>query len=174
MKKWLVGILGLVLIFALAACSTDKPGSDDTSDESADSGEQASDNEGTEDVKIGFSISTLNNPFFVDIRDGAEAAAEEEGIELVVADAQDDSSKQINDIEDLLQQGIDLLLVNPTDDEAVVAGIEAANEEGIPVVTVDRSANGGEVVAHIASDNVAGGEMAGAFIQRHLAMMAAK
>src|SRR5699024_11892487 len=85
-------------------------------------------------------------------------------IEIVVADAQDDSSKQISDIEDLLQQGIDLLLVNPTDDEAVVAGIEAANAADIPVITVDRSSEGGEVVTHIASDNVAGGEMAGEHI----------
>ena len=159
MKKGLLSFLALVLIVVLAACSTEKPGSD-----SADEGTDDATSEETGDMKVGFSISTLNNPFFVDLRDGAEASADTEGIEIVVADAQDDSSKQISDIEDLLQQGIDLLLVNPTDDEAVVAGIEAANAADIPVITVDRSSEGGEVVTHIASDNVAGGEMAGEHI----------
>ncbi|HLR72565.1 MAG TPA: D-ribose ABC transporter substrate-binding protein [Pseudogracilibacillus sp.] len=159
MKKGLLSFLALVLIVVLAACSTEKPGSD-----SADEGTDDATSEETGDMKVGFSISTLNNPFFVDLRDGAEASADTEGIEIVVADAQDDSSKQISDIEDLLQQGIDLLLVNPTDDEAVVAGIEAANAADIPVITVDRSSEGGEVITHIASDNVAGGEMAGEHI----------
>jgi|SRR5690625_167422 len=159
MKKGLLGFLALVLIVVLAACSTDKPGSDSEKDDAGDTTEGE-----TGDMKVGFSISTLNNPFFVDLRDGAEESAETEGIDIVVADAQDDSSKQINDIEDLLQQGIDLLLVNPTDDEAVIAGIEAANDADIPVITVDRSAADGEVVTHIASDNVAGGEMAGEYI----------
>src|SRR5690625_1737905 len=159
MKKGLLSFLSIVLIVVLAACSLDKPGSD-SDDKGADG---ASDGEST-DIKVGFSVSTLNNPFFVDLRDGAEETAEEEGIDIVVADAQDDGSKQINDIEDLLQQGIDLLLVNPTDDEAVIAGIEAANDADIPVITVDRSAADGEVVTHIASDNVAGGEMAGEYI----------
>lgn len=163
MKKGLMTFLALILIVVLAACSTDKPGSDKEDKEGAEDTGDATTEE-TSDIKVGLSISTLNNPFFVDLRDGAEAVADLEGIDIVVADAQDDSSKQINDIEDLLQQGIDVLLVNPTDDEAVVAGIEAANDADIPVITVDRIAAGGDVVAHIASDNVAGGEMAGEYI----------
>lgn len=166
MKKGLISFLALVLIVVLAACSTDQPGSDSDKEDKEDSDDATTEEAG--DMKVGLSISTLNNPFFVDLRDGAEAVAELEGIDIVVADAQDDSSKQINDIEDLLQQDIDVLLVNPTDDEAVVAGIEAANNAGIPVITVDRIAAGGEVVAHIASDNVAGGEMAGEYISELL------
>ena len=54
--------------------------------------------------------------------------------------------------------------MNPTDSDAVTAAIESANSANIPVITVDRSANGGKVVSHIASDNVAGGQMAGEFI----------
>jgi ribose transport system substrate-binding protein len=162
MKKMLK-MLGLVaiLLVALAACSTDKPGSDDSSTD------KASDN-GDKEVKIGLSVSTLNNPFFVTLRDGAQAAADEAGYKLIVSDAQDDPSTQLGDIEDLLQQDIDVLLVNPVDSDAIVSAIELANEKGVPVITVDRSANGGEVVTHIASDNVAGGEMAGTFIVEKL------
>ena len=113
---------------------------------------------------IGFAISTLDNPFFVDLKDGAEAKAAELGISLRVIDAQDDPARQLAGIEDLIARAVDLILVNPTDSAAVVPAILAANRAGIPVITVDRSADGGEVIAYIASDNVLGGNMAGEFI----------
>ncbi len=161
MKKSLL-TLGLVLALSLlfAACSTDKPGSSDK-DEQDGSGE-------AKDIKIGLSISTLNNPFFVTLRDGAESTAKEAGYEIITSDAQDDSTKQLSDVEDMLQQDIDVLLINPTDSDAVVAAVELANGSDIPVITVDRNSEGGEVVTHVASDNVEGGEMAAAFIMEQL------
>ena len=113
---------------------------------------------------IGLSISTLNNPFFVDLRDGAKAAADANGMELVVMDAQDDASKQLANIENLIQQKVSIIIINPVDSKAIVPAIEAANKANIPVITVDRSAAGGQVVSAIASDNIAGGKMAGQFI----------
>jgi ribose transport system substrate-binding protein len=113
---------------------------------------------------IGLSISTLNNPFFVDLRDGAKAAADANGMDLVVMDAQDDASKQLANIENLIQQKVSVIIVNPVDSKAIVPAIEAANKANIPVITVDRTAAGGQVVSAIASDNVAGGKMAGQFI----------
>jgi ribose transport system substrate-binding protein len=118
----------------------------------------------TEGYTIGLSLSTLNNPFFVTLRDGAQAAADAAGVELIVVDAQDDSAREATNIEDLVQRGVDVLLVNPTDADAIVPSIEAANAAGIPVFTIDRAASGGEIVSHIASDNVAGGRMAAEFL----------
>ena len=113
---------------------------------------------------LGLSISTLNNPFFVDLREGAEAKARELGVRLIVLDAQNDPSRQLAGIEDLIAQKVDAILVNPTDSSAIVPAILAANRAGIPVLTVDRGADGGQVASHIASDNVAGGRMAGELI----------
>jgi ribose transport system substrate-binding protein len=117
-----------------------------------------------EQYTIGLSLSTLNNPFFVTLRDGAQAAADAAGVELIVVDAQDDSAREATNIEDLIQRGVDALLVNPTDADAIVPSIERANAAGIPVFTIDRAASGGEIVSHIASDNVAGGRMAAEFL----------
>ncbi|MGJ7918965.1 ribose ABC transporter substrate-binding protein RbsB [Neobacillus sp. LXY-4] len=159
MKKLFKGLIFFTLMMVvLAGCSTKAP-------ESSDS-KQDGDKDNT--VKIGLSISTLNNPFFVSLKEGAEAEAKAAGAEIIVVDAQNDSAKQVSDIEDLIQKDIDVLLVNPTDASAVTAAIESANSADIPVITVDRSAEGGEVVAHIASDNVAGGKMAGDFILEKL------
>ena len=113
---------------------------------------------------IGLSLSTLNNPFFVTLRDGAQAAADKLGVELIVLDSQDDPATEAANMEDLIAQGVDAILVNPTDTDAIVPSILAANEAGIPVFTIDRGASGGEIVSHIASDNVAGGRMAGMFL----------
>jgi ribose transport system substrate-binding protein len=110
---------------------------------------------------VGLSVSTLNNPFFVTLRDGARAAADKAGLDLVVLDAQDKADKQVADIEDLTQRKVKVILVNPTDSAAVVPAIVRANAAGIPVITVDRAAGGGKVAFHIASDNVAGGRLAG-------------
>ncbi|MEK5071598.1 ribose ABC transporter substrate-binding protein RbsB [Sporosarcina sp. FSL K6-1508] len=153
MKKVKLALI-MAIILVLAACSTEAPGTKKDGESKGGEG----------DYKIGFSISTLNNPFFVTLSEGAKAQAKEMGANLTVIDAQDDAAKQASDVEDLIQQGVDLILINPTDSSAVVAAVESANSAGIPVITVDRSAEGGEVVSHIASDNKAGGELAGQYL----------
>lgn len=115
------------------------------------------------DKKIGMVLSTLNNPFFVTMKTGAEEKAKELGYELIVLDSQDDPAKERANVEDLLQMGIVALLINPTDSDAVVKTVEVANEKNVPVITLDRQANGGMVTSHISSDNVKGGAMAAEF-----------
>ncbi|TCI57748.1 ribose ABC transporter substrate-binding protein RbsB [Exiguobacterium sp. SH1S21] len=151
MKKWTAWLLVLTMVM-MAACSTEQPGT--SSEQEPKDG----------DFKIGLSISTLNNPFFVALKDGAEEEAKQLDATLTVADAQNDAAKQVSDVEDMIQKGMDLILINPTDSEAVGAAVQSANDAGIPVITVDRNAESGEVVAHVASDNVAGGKLAGEYM----------
>ena len=155
MKKRLFGTMLLLASFVLlAACSMGT-----TTDTNKENNQAAGGK-----VTIGLAISTLNNPFFVSLKEGAEKAAKTAGAELIVVDAQDDTAKQISGIEDLIQKKVSVILINPTDSDAVVSAVESANQAGIPVITVDRAANGGTVVTHIASDNVKGGQMAGDYI----------
>ncbi len=118
--------------------------------------------------KVGLVLSTLNNPFFVTLRDGAVKQAKAVGLDLIVLDSQNDSAKEMANAEDLVSQRVSAILINPTDSGAVGAAIKLANREKIPVITLDRGANAGVVVSHIASDNVAGGKMAGAYIAKVL------
>lgn len=114
--------------------------------------------------KMALVVSTLNNPFFVTLKDGAEAKAKDLGYELLVLDSQNDPAKELANVEDVVNKDIKVLLINPTDSDAVRSAVRAANRADVPVVTLDRAANGGKVAGHIASDNVAGGEMAGQLI----------
>ena len=113
---------------------------------------------------IGLSVSTLNNPFFVTLVEGAKRAAGTAGIQMTVADAGDDAAKQTSDIEDLVASGISVLIVNPVDSDAVTGAVEAAKAKGVKVISVDRAVNGVEIDCQIASDNVLGAELATQYI----------
>ncbi|HEH9747068.1 TPA: ribose ABC transporter substrate-binding protein RbsB [Pasteurella multocida] len=117
---------------------------------------------------IALAVSTLDNPFFVTLKDGAQKKADGLGYKLVVLDSQNDPAKELANVEDLTVRGVKVLLINPTDSEAVVNAVKMANRNKIPVITLDRGAVAGDVVSHIASDNVAGGKMAGDFIAEKL------
>lgn len=118
--------------------------------------------------KIALVVSTLNNPFFVSLRDGAQAKAKALGYDLVVLDSQNDPAKELANVEDVLRQGVKVLLLNPADSDAAKASVRAADEKKVPVITLDRAANGIKVASHIASDNVAGGKLAGELIVKQL------
>ena len=115
--------------------------------------------EGSSGNVIGFSVSTLNNPFFVTLTEGARKAATENNVELVVVDAGDDAAKQTSDIEDLVSRNVGVLIVNPVDSDAVAPAVKSAMSQGIKVIAVDRGVNGVDVDCQIASDNVAGARM---------------
>ncbi|MED4582922.1 ribose ABC transporter substrate-binding protein RbsB [Brevibacillus choshinensis] len=165
MKKFLKMALASSLVLGvLAGCSTSSNLENKAPEQSAGN---AGGNAGGK-VTIGLAVSTLNNPFFVSLKEGAEKAAKDAGAELLVVDAQDDTAKQISGVEDLIQKKVSVIMINPTDSAAIVTAVEAANKANIPVITVDRAAEGGQVVSHIASDNVKGGKMAGDFILEKL------
>lgn len=157
MKKIMM-LLSFIGVFFLSACGGLDTGGGEANVDSPETEKSA------EEITIGVSISTLNNPFFDDIRQGIQETAEEAGATVQVSDAQDDSATQSNDIDDLITQGVDVLVINPVDSAAIQASVEAANSSNIPVITLDRSSDGGTVLSYIASNNVAGGEMAGEFI----------
>ncbi|EKN66710.1 ribose ABC transporter ribose-binding protein RbsB [Neobacillus bataviensis LMG 21833] len=152
MKKLLAIFMSFTLLL-LGACSMQPP-----------EWAKPAKKENLKDIKIGLSVSTLNNPFFVSLKDGVIKEAKSLGMEVKVVDAQNDSAKQINDVEDLIQQGVDLLLINPTDSAAISTAVQSANNINIPVITLDRSADKGKVEALVASDNIKGGEMAAEYI----------
>ncbi|NEC41004.1 substrate-binding domain-containing protein [Streptomyces sp. SID8016] len=111
-------------------------------------------------TKVGMSLSTLNNPFFVQMKEGAQAEAEKAGVDLTVTDAQNDASQQANQLQNFTSSGVSSIIVNPVDSDAVGPGIRSANKADIPVVAADRGVNKAETATLVASDNVAGGRLA--------------
>jgi len=151
MKKLAAFFLSLVMVVTMAGCKITIDG--ETTAQSA-----------VTNGTIGLSVSTQNNPFFVTLVEGAEAAAAKLGVKMTVADAGDDVTKQVSDIEDLVSKGISVLIVNPVDSDAVTGAVEAAMAKGVKVISVDRAVNGVDIDCQIASDNVAGAALATQFI----------
>ena len=153
MKKILSLILSFAMVLSMTGCMITIDGEENLSQTNAAAS-------GT----IGLSVSTQNNPFFVTLVEGAQAQADKLGVELSVADAGDDVTKQTSDIEDLVAKGISVLIVNPVDSDAVTGAVEAAMAKGVKVISVDRAVNGVEIACQIASDNVLGAELATQYI----------
>jgi ribose transport system substrate-binding protein len=150
-----------VATLGLAACGT-------TGLKSTGSSSVAVTQKKASEIKIGFSVSTTNNPYFVSMKDGLEAYAKKNSTSVKTADAQNDSATQSNDINNFISQKVDVIIVNPVDSDAIVPAIKAANTANIPVICVDRGSNGGTVLTTVASDNVAAGKMAADFIVKQL------
>lgn len=153
----LLVVLALLLALAVSACADDKEDKKATPVP-------------TEEAKVtlGLAVSTLQNPFFVSLRDGAQTAADRLGVDLVVKDAGDDAEQQKAQVQELIDAKVSAILINPVDGDAIVPAVEAANAANIPVLTIDRSASGGTIVSHVASDNLAGGRMAAGYLIENL------
>ncbi|WPO70648.1 substrate-binding domain-containing protein [Streptomyces sp. KN37] len=111
-------------------------------------------------TKVGMSLSTLNNPFFVQMKEGAQAEAEKAGVDLTVTDAQNDASQQTNQLQNFTGEGVKSIIVNPVDSDAAGPAVRGANKQDIPVVAADRGVNKAKTATLVASDNVAGGRLA--------------
>lgn len=157
MKK-LIALVSILALFILGACGVATLEGD--RDGYADEVEELE----PEEITIGLSISTLNNPFFGQLQEGVISEAEKNGTKVRAVDAQDDTAAQMNGIDDLIQMGVDILLINPVDSDAIGPSVEAANAAGIHVITLDRFSSGGQTLTFISSDNVTGGEMAAEYI----------
>ena len=131
-------------------------------------GDKAPAKEEKDGYVIGVAMNTQTNPFFVTVVDGCKKAAEEAGAELIVTDAQDDPTTQQKDIENLITKQPDAIIIDPCDSDGIVSSVEACNEAGIPVLTMDRESNGGEVLAHIGYDAIKSGKLAGQFLADEL------
>ena len=109
-------------------------------------------------LKIGMTFQELNNPYFVTMQQALNEAAATIGATVVVTDAHHDVSKQVSDVEDMLQKKIDILLVNPTDSTGIQSAVTAAKKAGVVVVAVDANANG-PVDSFVGSKNFDAGQM---------------
>ncbi|MGF6990222.1 ribose transport system substrate-binding protein [Lachnospiraceae bacterium PM6-15] len=110
--------------------------------------------------KIGFSNCSQDTPFFANMTPIIEEYAKSKDLEVVSLNADNDTTKQNKDIQDLISQGIDVLIINPVNEDGPTAGIEACNKNNIPVITVDKNVTKGNT-AWVGRDNKVMGRLVG-------------
>ncbi|WP_423822549.1 ABC transporter substrate-binding protein [Salinisphaera sp. SPP-AMP-43] len=116
---------------------------------------------------IGMSFQELNNPYFVTMQKALQDKVDKMGAKLIVTDARHDVSKQTNDVEDMLQRGIDILLLNPTDTVGIQSAVVSAHNAQVPVVAVDAQAKG-PVSGFVGSKNFKAGYQACKYLGQSL------
>lgn len=113
------------------------------------------------EYRVGVTLLNREHKFYNVLEETLKTEGEARGMQIIVQDAGFDSVKQKNQIEDFVAQEVDAIVVCPVDSASIAGPIGLANEAGVPVFTADIGADEGEVVAHIATDNVEGGRLAG-------------
>jgi len=119
--------------------------------------------------KIGFSMGTLNHPWLVAMAEGNQRWAKEHlpNVQLVLTDGQNNSGKQLSDVESLLAQNIDVLMIIPLTERPLTPAVRDAMDAGIPVIALDRKVHT-EVTTYIAAQNEPIARKAGEFFAREL------
>lgn len=119
---------------------------------------------GGEQVTVGYAGPTLNNAFFVGLQKGVKDGAKEHGFELKETNANGDAGAQFNQAQDLITQDVDALVLVPIDANGIVPAVQAANNADIPVYTLDRGAEGGELASVVETNNVEAGKKGANYI----------
>ena len=141
-----------LLCTSLTACNRDSSGNNAAGDHTATGSASAK--------TITFALSTQANPFFVQMRESAQKKADELGLAINFQDAADDSATQANQLANAAASGTGVVIINPTDSDAMASAVQQLVDEKIPVVAVDRAVNNANVASYIASDNETGGKQA--------------
>ncbi|WP_084402578.1 ABC transporter substrate-binding protein [Cupriavidus sp. amp6] len=118
--------------------------------------------------KVGVTLGSLGNPYFVALARGAEAAARQANpdVKVTVLSADYDLNKQFTHIDSFIVAKVDLILINAADARAIEPAVRKARKAGIVVVAVDVAAAGAD--ATVQTDNTQAGELACGFIAERL------
>ena len=190
MKRYLLILLVVLVIFSLVACGTNTASTitattaattaastaattaasiaattaadATTQPPTADQTVTTSDNS---DITFGFVAANLAVQFPLDLITSCVKTADENGYKYLVLDGQSNVQKQLEGIEDwVASKAIDAIIIEPSDSDAIIPAVELCNEAGIPVITCDNRAYGGKVECHIGSDNISVGETGAQYV----------
>jgi len=161
-RKWLFLSFALLLSLMLGACS-------DSSENTSSTANSGSGGEEKKEFLIGMSQANLGEPWRVAMNDQIQAAADEHPeLKVVFADAAQDNSKQIADVENFIQQKVDLLIISPNEAKPLTAVVKKAYDAGIPVIVLDRKVEGDAYTQYIGGDNKLIGKKAGEYVAKVL------
>lgn len=118
--------------------------------------------------QVGVTLLTETHVFYQNLRSGMQQAADSLGVDLKIVAGEGDLARQTAQVENFITQRMDAIVIAPVNSSGIASAIEEANRADIPVFTADIAADGGAVVAHVASDNRQGGRLLGAYVAQRL------
>ena len=119
---------------------------------------------GEKKISIGYVVQDLGNQYWVSMAEGVKARAGELGWDATILDTRTDPARELANTEDLIEKGVDYLLISPWDPDSGATVVEVANKAGIPVAILDIGVASGDVDTFIISENYEGGRIAGEYV----------
>ena len=169
MKKLIALLLCCVVVIGLVGCAASQEETTETTEatETTESTEptettettESTESASTEGLVFGYVVNDMSHEWYQNIVKGAQARADELGIELKVADSAMDVATQVNQIENHLAEGVDVEMITPVDVSALARVMADAQADGVPVVSESNVIDG--AVTYVGIDNVSGGRKAG-------------
>ena len=123
---------------------------------------------GWQPYNVAATILTRKHPFYTELEQGLRDTAAQYHVDMDIQSAEMNSSTQRDQIQDFLAKGKDAIIVCPADSASVGGAIALANQAKVPVFTSDIAADEGDVVCHVASDNMQGGRLAAEYLAKLL------
>ncbi|MGJ7922661.1 substrate-binding domain-containing protein [Neobacillus sp. LXY-4] len=152
MKKFISLMLVAILALGLAACNKEEKAATDSG------GEKKKDDQ----IVFGYTSMTQNNPFFQILEESIRKEVEAKGDKLITTNPAMDVALQINQIEDMIAQGIDAIYLNPVDWEGIRPALQMLKEANIPIINYDTEVKDFDyVTAYVGSDNKNAGRVCG-------------
>ena len=162
MKKRMLGVIAvlLVCIFALSACKKEagKPVDNAVSEDTTDDSEDTDQTDDAGKYKFGFSVIDMQNPYFITLEEAVQQVVDKEECTMVVKDPSSDADTQAEQIQEMIDEGINAIFLCPVDWEKITPALQACQEAGVAVINVDTDVKEQEYVASvIQSDNYQAG-----------------
>lgn len=151
-----VALLALAGLILLSACT--RKGDSNATSQSLESRRYT----------VGVTLLTKQHPFYQELESAMREEAQKQNLELLIQSAEFNLADQTAQVENFLTRGVNALIICPVDSAGIEGAVKKANEAKVPVFTADIAAQGGEVVCHVASDNVQGGRLAGEYLAKLL------
>jgi ribose transport system substrate-binding protein len=167
LKQFLKSLMIFALVISLFSCVEQTNSTQSDVNSAEDTGEKVESAMDLTGKKIGYCTPSLNAPYYQALLQSIKATTEKNGMIFMSADGQDDINKQVAAVEDLITKGVDALLLNPKDPDALVGVTNAAAKAGIPVFIIDSSIDpSADYVTTIQSNNLANGALAGEWLAK--------
>lgn len=158
-KTWFRAV-SVILLFTLVAAACKK--SVGTPEDNAAVEEPEEDGNEQERKRIGFSAIDMENPYFITLESAAKEVLEKEGYEMLMKDPQTDPDLQASQIQEMIEEGIDAIILSPVNWEKITPSLEALRDAGVKIINVDTQVKEMDYVdAYIGSDNHNAGVLCG-------------
>lgn len=154
--------MAVVFVYVLGAAACKKNVGTPEDNAASREEEQTEADEGQDETIIGFSVIDMKNPYFITLENATQEALEKMGYKMIMKDPGTDPEEQAVQIKEMIEEGIDAIILSPVDWEKITPSLQALKEAGVRIINVDTQVKEMDYVdAYIGSDNYSAGYICG-------------